>query len=384
MCIQYATKSIEYGKKKCSILLQNENGPCALIALVNVLLLDTQFENETEDLKTLVKDSKKVQQHELLEVIASIALHITKSKTKHDYIDTSISKEESDMSKLLTLLPNLNTGLNVNPIFDGTFEDSAELSLFRLFGVRLVHGWIIGNGQDENSELYKLSYDEALNMYAHADEISNNKGYQDNVNETCIFEKSDKLKSFLNDSSTQLTSDGICHLQKILPNNTLSVLFRNDHFATLLKRDDILYTLVTDLGYKMQSTIIWESLISTDSSLNDFYDSDFMENLPIHEDILTGKEMISDNNEMTSIDRKMALQLQEEEDRKMAKSMSKIVDQKHVQLKTKQTNKQHHKKTLNSERKKKMSSQPKSQNISPSQNSSTSSKRKSNSTCVIM
>ncbi|SMN21510.1 similar to Saccharomyces cerevisiae YGL082W Putative protein of unknown function [Maudiozyma saulgeensis] len=385
MCVRFVTKAIEYENRKCCIILQNENGPCALIALVNVLLLDPKFENITGDLKTLVNDSNNVELEDILQAVASIALYITDNnlnttQTIHGSLDVEYLKDESDMSKLFAILPSLNAGLNVNPNFDGTFENSAELALFRLFGVPLVHGWIMEN---DHNELSKLSYDEALNVVAHAEELCDDTEQHDTTNDTCVFEKATILKAFLNNSSTQLTSNGIQYLIKTLSNNSLSVLFRNDHFATILKRDDILYTLITDLGYSRQPSIIWESLMSIDSFLNDFCDSHFRKSEAIQEDISADKEMNDKADEVNSIDRKIALQLQEEEDRIIAESMNKSLNKRVDERKLKPPQKSHKKKIKHRKDTTKHAQQLRTPKVSRPQHNSTASNLKSSGSCII-
>lgn len=39
MSINYKVKRIEFMKRKVPIMMQNENGPCPLLALANVMLL---------------------------------------------------------------------------------------------------------------------------------------------------------------------------------------------------------------------------------------------------------------------------------------------------------------------------------------------------------
>lgn len=64
-----------------------------------------------------------------------------------------------------------------------------------------------------------------------------------------------------------MTSHGLFSLVESLPPSSLSVLFRGNHFAVLLKRgggstgiSEELFTLVTDAGYAKTPEIVWESL----------------------------------------------------------------------------------------------------------------------------
>lgn len=45
----------------------------------------------------------------------------------------------------MDIIPKLKTGLDVNILFDSIhgFETTPELSMFELFNVDLVHGWLV-------------------------------------------------------------------------------------------------------------------------------------------------------------------------------------------------------------------------------------------------
>lgn len=331
MSVKYGTKSIEFENNHSRILIQNENGPCALIALVNALVLDPTLKENTTELRELLERSNKyVNFDELLQVIASILLKVTTEAKKEDIIEsqpksnkTKDKGNNSYISEILTLLPRLQDGMNINPIFDGGFKESPELVLFKILGVKLVHGWVLTDDTEGPTGLSKLSYDETLDMYTEASELLSKGDKDRNSKDISLLKKVDTLKAFIQGSSTQLTPAGITHLNKSLGNNSLAVLFRNDHFSTLIKKDGILYTLVTDVGYRKQNTIVWETLLSIDGSLNVFVDHDFRESKAM-EEINSNKQSINSDQDSAEIaDRKIALQLQEEEDRELAEYMAK-------------------------------------------------------------
>ncbi|CCD24408.1 MINDY family deubiquitinase NDAI_0D00940 [Naumovozyma dairenensis CBS 421] len=194
--IRFDVKNIKIRDTPHKILLQNENGPCALLALINLLVLSsneisslgvvtkqelkkliskdsipitaattttttttTTTENEDGIKKKKVKNGK-VSLEELIQILANNALQ-GNTLEDQDY--------QNDVDQLLHLLPQLHTGLNINPRFDGTFEDSKELSIFRLFGIPLVHGWVIDH--DKYPAIYHLSYEDAQNILTEASEI---------------------------------------------------------------------------------------------------------------------------------------------------------------------------------------------------------------------
>lgn len=331
MGVKYGTKSIEFDNNNARILIQNENGPCALIALVNALVLDSTFKSSTMELRQLIERSRKyVDLDELLQAIASIILKISTSTKEEESGEsqsrcnkTSEEEDESNISQILTLLPSLQDGMNINPIFNGSFRDSSELALFNALDVKLVHGWLITDDNEELTNLSNVSYDEALDMCMEASELSTKDDQDSNSEDNTLFKKTNILKTFIEGSPTQLTPAGINYLNQSLDNDSLAVLFRNDHFSTLIKKDGMLYTLVTDVGYKKQDTIVWETLLSVDGSLDIFVDHKFHESKAIDETNLNNHSLNNDQDSNEVADRKIALQLQEEEDRKLAESMDK-------------------------------------------------------------
>ncbi|CAL9226510.1 unnamed protein product [Arabidopsis halleri] len=84
------------------------------------------------------------------------------------------------------------------------------------------------------------------------------------------------VKEFLKDSASQLTWHGLYTLEDNLEEWELCVLFRNNHFSTMLKRDETLYTLVTDQGYQREQDLVWERFnqINGDSA---FFTGNFTE-----------------------------------------------------------------------------------------------------------
>ena len=117
------------------ILLQDENGPCALIALVNTVILKHQIEsrkvafgelhrNEHQDrraraienlqsrLGRLEAEKKSISLNSLLESLGELILELFGNEQYPEY----------DVDRLVSSLPLLHTGLTVDPILtDITF-----------------------------------------------------------------------------------------------------------------------------------------------------------------------------------------------------------------------------------------------------------------------
>lgn len=310
------------------IFLQNENGPCALLALCNVLLLSPQHSRQARELIEFAKARSEVTLNQVVTILANIGMRIPQGAY-------------SDLNQLLQILPQLHTGLNINPIFNGSFEDGDEMSLFRLFNVSIVHGWLAAYDQDpvQYQHVSKYSYEEAQRVLVEAYDMQQGNLQTSNAQE--ILEDANYIKSFLARSATQLTEYGLKHLKDVLLENSYAVLFRNDHFSTLIKNNGELYLLVTDSGFKNNKDIIWQSLKSVNGSQDTFYTGNFIpatlqksttqltsntaasthHTNPFLDprDSTSGAQQDRDSRYMT--DEELARHLQEEEDARVARSM---------------------------------------------------------------
>lgn len=262
MSLEFDTKVVTVNGALHKILLQNENGPCALVALCNVLLLSPYHAQQAEALIRLVQKSDTISLNDLVTVLANVGVQ-------------NPSGANADVNQLLQLLPQLHTGLNINPMFNGSFQDGVEMSLFRLFNVSIVHGWLVDYNQNpvQYEHLSKYSYDEAQRVLVQAYDIK--QGNLQCENQEDILADSNLIKSFLARTATQLTEYGLNHLKELIIENSFAVLFRNDHFATIYKNNGELFLLVTDLGFKNRKDIVWQSLKSVNGSQDTFYTGDF-------------------------------------------------------------------------------------------------------------
>lgn len=320
MDLTFDTKKIEFYNQSFKILLQNENGPCALVALVNLLILSPEHAKYSKDITRLIQGEKQVKLHDILQRLADLAITMTTDSDNLENVD-----------HLLLMLPDLHKGLNVNPKFNGQFGESNQETnkLFDVFKVRLVHGWIMDSTYDS---LNNISYEDAQDLLTKAADLNRDSTDLQGANET-EGEENGKLShdahiltKFLITTATQLTQLGLLHLNEIIKEDEFTILFRNDHFSTLFKHDDRLYNLVTDLGFKRHSAIVWESLITIDGSADSFFDGHFkispLEN--VSEDITCNDNSIMpEEAEQIDNDKQYAKKLQEEEDKRLATQMHK-------------------------------------------------------------
>lgn len=82
-----------------------------------------------------------------------------------------------NLDAAFTILPNLKSGLDVNIRFDSIhgFEPTAELAMFDLFNVNLVHGWVADPQDVETFDVIVNkcgTYNHAVELIVQADELS--------------------------------------------------------------------------------------------------------------------------------------------------------------------------------------------------------------------
>ncbi|KAK9353133.1 hypothetical protein V1523DRAFT_411881 [Lipomyces doorenjongii] len=258
-----------YGQTRESpIVLQNENGPCPLLALVNTLILSTPPGQDTP-LSRISTTRTEINALYLLELLGDLLL-------------SSNVAEITDVNNVLSLLPSLHTGLNINPRFDGTFQESEELALFRAFEVDLVHGWV-SNPDDSyihNALMKATSYEGSQSILVSMSELSTklDKGESLTANELLTMEYGRIIEHFLQQTATQLTTFGLSFLSELLLPGSFAVFFRNDHFSTVYRHPDSrqIFMLVTDAGFSSHKNIVWESLNDVTGSSSLFFNGVFI------------------------------------------------------------------------------------------------------------
>ncbi|XP_044477030.1 ubiquitin carboxyl-terminal hydrolase MINDY-1 isoform X2 [Mangifera indica] len=131
----HKTKTIQFFGRTTPIILQNDNGPCPLLAICNVLLLKN-------DLK-LSPDTGEVSQEKLLALVANRLLESNSNVNTKDagYVEN----QQQNISDAIDLLPRLATGIDVNIKFRriDDFEFTRECAIFDLLDIPLYHGWIV-------------------------------------------------------------------------------------------------------------------------------------------------------------------------------------------------------------------------------------------------
>lgn len=147
----------------------------------------------------------------------------------------------------------MSSGIDVNVQFKAvdSFESTQQIAVFDTLHVPLYHGWL-PDPQDKQTfdEVEGKSYNQIL------DTIISSKGSEDSE----LVERGLISEAFLDRTKSQLTYYGITCINDKMRHHQLAILFRNNHFLTIYKHQEKLFTLVTDHGYLEQKNIVWESL----------------------------------------------------------------------------------------------------------------------------
>lgn len=333
----WATKDIIFQGHERKIIMQNENGPCSLLAIANILLL-------RGDVALSPPDRPLVNYDYLSSLIA-------------EYLLTRPETGQGGLDKALALLPQTQHGLNLNPSFlsNDSFSDGEQLSLFHLLGIKLYHGFVPDQSSPVEYELARMagSYDAAVDQVVRGEEVTT-RFFQEALGEANVsaalkelrnrggypivessgwgtalqkrtIEQALSLSEFLESNSSQLTYPGLFALSA-LPQGTLAALFRFNHLSVLYRpaaeaqqadsaSPPTLLTLVTDDAFLDDELAVWETLADVDGrDSGDIYDSK-LRRRPARgrDDIAVADQMTPSGSAAEDADYALALQLHSEE-----------------------------------------------------------------------
>ncbi|KXJ17639.1 ubiquitin carboxyl-terminal hydrolase MINDY-1 isoform X2 [Exaiptasia diaphana] len=238
----YHIKWVTWKNLNTPIITQNENGPCPLIALMNVLILQRRI--------SIPPVQEMVSSNQLMEYLGDYILtHAPERLTEGAQLNY-----EQNMADAIGIMCKLQTGLDVNVKFTGVadFEFTRECLVFDLLNIRLLHGWLV---DPQNHEailaIGSLSYNQLVEKII----ASKQEGADSNLaTEGFVAE------SFLDNTASQLTYHGLYELNAKMDEEELCIFFRNNHFNTLFKHKNELFLLVTDQGYLTEEKVMWETL----------------------------------------------------------------------------------------------------------------------------
>ncbi|KAM9825603.1 ubiquitin carboxyl-terminal hydrolase MINDY-2 isoform X1 [Syngnathus typhle] len=284
----YHIKWIKWREENTPIITQNENGPCPLLAIMNVLLL-----------------AWKVKMPPMMEIITAEQLmeylgdYILETKPK-EISEAQRLNYEQNMSDAMAVLHKLQTGLDVNVKFTGVrvFEYTPECIVFDLLDIPLYHGWLVDPQMcDIVKAVGNCSYNQLVEKIISCKQSDNSELAGEGI----------VAEQFLSSTATQLTYHGLCELTSTVQEGELCVFFRNNHFSTMIKYKGQLYLLVTDQGFLTEEKVVWESLHNVDGDGN-FCDSEFRLRPPSDpETVYRGQQDQIDQDYL------MALSLQQEQ-----------------------------------------------------------------------
>ncbi|KAG9139357.1 hypothetical protein Leryth_024031 [Lithospermum erythrorhizon] len=131
----HKTKVIQFLGRTTSIVLQNDNGPCPLLAICNVLLLRNSL--------NLSPDVPEVSQEKLLSLVAERLIDSNSNANNRDA--EYVENQQQNIADAIDLLPRLTTGIDVNIKYRriDDFEFTRECAIFDLLDIPLYHGWIV-------------------------------------------------------------------------------------------------------------------------------------------------------------------------------------------------------------------------------------------------
>ncbi|NXX36047.1 MINY1 hydrolase, partial [Nicator chloris] len=276
----YCVKWISWKGQRTPVVTQSENGPCPLLAIINVLLLqwkasglwggsgDGKGPGGDPTLLWLLQVKLPPQKEVITaeELMAHLGNCILATQPR----DTSEGLQlnfQQNISDTMTVLPKLSTGLDVNVRFTGVsdFEYTPECIVFDLLNIPLYHGWLVDPQSPEQVQAVgKLSYNQLVEKIITCKQASDSSL----VSEGLVAEH------FLESTASQLTFHGLCELTARAREGELGVFFRNNHFSTMIKHKGHLYLLVTDQGFLQEQGVVWESLHSVDGD-SCFCDTEF-------------------------------------------------------------------------------------------------------------
>lgn len=278
--MDFRLKATTFFNRPVAIICQNENGPCPLIAIANILTLRGKIE--------ISPDRSFISQEEVIQLVTN-EIFESQLTSSNETSEEALAHQQQRLQDVLNVLPRLAQGLDVNIGFKDVnkHEYTEEISIFDSLSISLLHGWLY-DPQDSAvaSVIGDLSYNHLIykmvDYRSMMDQLD--AGQENEPEEEEAKQKREKLlqegaiiTQFMEESASQLTARGIFRLYEYMNDRQLAVFFRNNHFSTIFAYHGQLFQLVTDLGYLHQPAIIWELLdIENLHGASEFYNEEFI------------------------------------------------------------------------------------------------------------
>lgn len=121
------------------IVTQSLNGPCPLLAIVNVLLLRGNI--------VVPRNAPEISEESLVSLVAGWLLDRTEASQAGQRATLTpeyTANLQQNVSDAVRRLPKLTTGIDINPRFGGCqeYEFTDEVGIFDLLDIPLLHGWL--------------------------------------------------------------------------------------------------------------------------------------------------------------------------------------------------------------------------------------------------
>lgn len=261
--MSYRLKAVTFAKGVIPIVMQNENGPCPLLAICNLLLLQGKIK--------IHPDYSCISFDDLITLVRDFLSRNTPSKFANEEAKASW---EFNLKDALSTLPKLGVGLDVNVKFSNItgFEYTPDMLIFDLLSITLVHGWLPDpHDKETHTTIAPLSYNQLVEkMVEHQAILSSSAAPPPSSAPATTAapqhdtRKGEIIEKFMHETASQLTYHGLVELHQKLKDEEFYVFFRNNHFSTLYKRKGELFLLVTDQGYLYEPNVVWEKLGQVD------------------------------------------------------------------------------------------------------------------------
>eukprot|EP00814_Leptocylindrus_danicus_P016535 CAMPEP_0116030298 /NCGR_PEP_ID=MMETSP0321-20121206/16770_1 /TAXON_ID=163516 /ORGANISM="Leptocylindrus danicus var. danicus, Strain B650" /LENGTH=670 /DNA_ID=CAMNT_0003505075 /DNA_START=183 /DNA_END=2195 /DNA_ORIENTATION=+ len=189
--MSYKVKNIKYQGIPTRILLQNENGPCPLLAAANALLLRGAIslpsavapEISIGDLVTILATRVLESKEDIdgADDFTPTAFNPGVVQDETATYDDSAANEgrmqrQRQVEDLISILPSLQYGLDLNPKFTNGpsgCEYTVNVSAFDAWGIDLFHGWLIDPQDKETYDVLKdCTYNQAMDAVVEGADIA--------------------------------------------------------------------------------------------------------------------------------------------------------------------------------------------------------------------
>ncbi|OIV94367.1 hypothetical protein TanjilG_25429 [Lupinus angustifolius] len=175
----HKTKTIQFLGRTTPIVLQNDNGPCPLLAICNILLLRNNL--------NLSPDIPEVSQEKLLSLVAERLIDSNANVNNKDagYVEN----QQQNIADAIDLLPRLATGIDVNIKFRriDDFEFTRECAIFDLLDIPLYHGWIVDpQDYDTTNAIGSKSYNALMEELVSLETLNMEVQHKSNLEEDSV------------------------------------------------------------------------------------------------------------------------------------------------------------------------------------------------------